>query len=348
MGFFTPEEAESLQIRKMILHVVGVEDFVPATEREIQHQDFFIGRIIEVAVDAIYSFNNNSQTKVKIESIASNLISFQDGCQSLSQDFSRLHSTTTKEGALFIFELSTHDPSVRIYSLMKYDYHEAIEQTQDENGGLLRRIVHALIADKKAIQKSAIIRVISGVAELEISTKDRMKAAPEIVDYFARFLEVSRTLSDNELNTKAVGVLTDSLTTFRDELPNRNLARAIRRAKDILRDRTEIDERAINEAIFAAVDQPDNEILRSAIETHVGRKIRNAKLDGLAFRPDLSVLRRPPTRRLQTTEGVIITYPDDATDNLVKRVSNGNGGEIITIETNQIMEDRLVKNIRPS
>lgn len=344
LGFFTDEEIGSLHINNMILHVVGDGDFSPEPARAVEHEEFFIARIGDTDVSPVYSFKGTSNTKAQIELIATGAVSFEEGAQALSREFSRLHVGSSRDGALFIFELSTQDPETKIYSFVKYDYREAIEQAAVDEGGLLRRIVTAFIADKKAIQKSAIVRVVGGIAEFPISTRDRMKSSPEIGDYFATFLDVSRTLSDEDLNKKTIEVLRTTLTACKELLPEQDVANAFRRAQGILRDRQEINEAAITDAILAAAGNPEDEEARSTIQTTTRRRIRTAKLEGLEFRPDRQILRRPPLRKVRTTEGVTLTYPDDAEGITVRRDRLPAGAERFTIETACVTEDKLVRD----
>lgn len=344
MGFFTENEIAELHITNMILHVVGGNDFTPEPARPVEHEEFFLSRIFDTDISSIYSFEENSGTKRQIELIATGAINFETGAQALAREFSRLHVGSSRDGALFFFELSTHDPQTKIYSLIKYDYREAIEQATADQGGLLRRIVTAFIADKKAIQKSAIIRVVRDIAELPISTRDRMKPSPNIGDYFAAFLDVSRVLSDEELNKKTIEVLRTTLTSCKDLLPEQDVASAFRRAQGILRDRQEINEAAMTDAILAAAGNPDSEDIRSKIQTTTRRRIRAAKLEGLEFKPDRQILRRPPLRKVRTTEGVTLTYPDDAEGMVVRREPLPAGAERFTIETACVTEDKLVRD----
>ncbi|WP_300578122.1 nucleoid-associated protein [Phenylobacterium sp.] len=326
----------------MILHVVGDENFEPEPERDVEHAEFFISRILDTDLDSVYEFNDESETKRRIERIARNEEGFQDAAQRLSREFSRLHIGATREGAFFIFELETGHIQSKIYSLIKYDYREAIEQSDGEDGSLLRRIVQAFIADKKAIQKSALIRIVDGEADTAVSARDRARAAPLIGDYFEAFLDVSRVRSDNALNQAVVEVVRTTLQECRELLPGQDAARAFAHAKDTLRSRQRIDAEAISDALLAAAGDPQAEDVRLDLERRLNRKLKSARLEGLSFPPDPRVLRRPALREVRTTEGVTIRYPDAAGDGTVRRASRPGGGEIFTIETQRVTEDRLV------
>jgi hypothetical protein len=342
VGFFTDEEKADLKITNMILHVVGGQEFTPESVRQVEHEEFFIARILDTDADAIYSFRETSATKAQLESIATGAESFERGTQNLSATFSRWHVNSSRDGALFVFELSADDDRTKLYSMIKYDYSEAIEQASAEDGGLLRRIVHAFVADKKAIQKSSLVRVVDGVAETLVSARDRMKKAPEIVDYFANFLDVVRSMSDHELNTKVVSLLRETLTSCKADLQE-TVPRAFSVAKAALAQRREIDEDAIIDAVLLAAGNPADEQVITRLQNATRRKIRSARIENLVFPSDQSILGRPPMRRIRTTEGVTVLYPDDA-GMTVTRESKANGGELITIDTQAITEDKIVSD----
>ena len=170
-----------------------------------------------------------------------------------------------------------------------------------------------------------------------------MKQAPAIGGYFENFLDAKRSRSDVELNEKAVEVLRLTLTSNKSLLPNEDVARAFYHAKGILRDRQEINEDAIVDAILAAAGQPEDEEVLADWHTQTRRKILSAKLDGLVFRPDRQVLKRPSIRKVKTVEGVTLMYPEDGGEIAVTRVRTVQGGEVITIKTERITEDILVR-----
>lgn len=342
LGFFTDREMDALRITNMILHVVGGEGFTPQPARQVEHEEFFIARILDTDADAIYSFRETSAAKAQLERIARGIDDFERGAQALSARFSREHVNSSRDGALFIFELSGNDDTTKLYSLIKYDYSEAIEQSSAEDGGLLRRIVHAFVADKKAIQKSSLVRVVNGVADTLVSARDRMKKAPEIVDYFADFLDVTRSMSDEELNNRVVEILRDTLTVCRADLQT-PIPQAFAEAKNALAQRREIDEEAIIDAVVFAAGSPTDEKVLTRLQNATRRKIRSARIENLVFPSNQTILGRPPMRKIRTTEGVTVLYPDDA-GMTVRREPKASGGELITIDTRAITEDKIVSD----
>lgn len=342
MSFLLDNEISSLKIANMTLHVVGNGVFTPQPARVIEHEEFFIERIRDTNIPALFEFHPQSRTKGAAEDIAKGAVSFEAGSQALSHDFSRFHDGNSRDGAFFIFELSTDDPSVKVFSLIKYDYQEVIERAEGQEGDLLRLILQAFVVDKRAIQKAALIRVRDGVADQALAAKDRVKPSPDIGDYFAHYLDVKRSLSDEDLNKKALDVLRNAIVELKDIVPKGDAAQALRHAQSILHDRQQVTEDAIQEAVLAAAGDPQEETLRSRIQKCVQRKIKTAKLEGISFPTNKNVLRKPPLRRLQTTEGVTIIYPDHADKVSVSREKTPAGGEVITVTTKKVTEDKVV------
>ncbi|AYF87520.1 hypothetical protein D6Z43_10310 [Pseudomonas sp. DY-1] len=343
MSFLTDEEYQDLKISNMILHVVGDGNFVAEKKRTIEHEEFFIERIRDTDKDAVYSFSEDSFTKLRLEKIAVGEVDFERGAQELSRAFSLQHVGGSRDGAFFVFELTCGDEGKRIYSLIKYDYREVIEQANGKDGSLLRKIVQAFIGDKRAIQKAAIVRISNGVAELQISTLDRARPSPELSDYFAGFLDVTRTRSDEELSSAVKEAVRQTFNACKNLLPEENVPRAIAHAVGLLRERQEVDEDAIVDAVISAAGFPEEEETRVRLQNQARKTIKKMRLDGLRFKPDRRVLTKPPMRKVKTTEGVTITYPDDA-GATVERVPQKGGGEKITVTTRKVTEDRILRD----
>lgn len=344
MSFLNEIERGHLRIEAMSLHVVGEELFVPQPARTVEHAQFFIGRILDTDVSPVYQFKDVSRSRTLLEEMATRHLTFEVGAQNLSREFSRLHGTSTRDGAFLIFELRTNEEAVRIYSLIKYDYREAIEQSENEDGQqLLRRIVNAFIDDRKAIQKAALVRVIDGRADELVSAWDRTRPAPQIADYFGMFLDIERARDDGELNRSVVDALRKVFLDSRNLLPNGDVAAALQRAKAVLRDRQHIDEEAVVESVLASAGHPADQDAIQLLTRRTTQKLRSYRLLGIRFPPDRQILRRPPLRKIRTTEGVTVTYPDEINTVTVRRDRNPDGvGEVITIVTDRVVEDTIV------
>ena len=344
MSFLTELEVASLSIKRMSLHVVGGEsEFTPEAELDsIEQESFFIERIKDVNSSGIFSFKPDSTTKDIIEEIAKEELSFEIGAQRLSKAFSASHVGSSSDGAFFVFELDAGTDDSKLYGMIKYDYKPVVEKTTKDGQVHLRKIVEAFVEDKKALQKSCIVRCISGVAVLEVSAKDRMGKAPDLTDYFAKFLGVTRSRSDEELNNALNSVLREVLNKSKDVIPEGNVGVALSVARGVLRDRSEIDEDAVYEAICAAAGHPEDERVRIELSNCVRSEIKSKKLSGLKFKPDQKILKSSQRRRIKTVEGVIIEYPTSLEGAKVRREQSADGGLIFTVEADRLEGDNLV------
>lgn len=317
MSFFTEAELGSLYIAKMSLHLIGSsEEFEPRPELVIAHADFLLDILRSIAASSVYQFNETSGTKAKIEAICRGDISFEVGAQDLARDFGRLHTgASVSNGAFFVFELGQSGvSSKRFFALIKYDYYKALELQDGSDGAILREIVEALVSDKNAIQKAAIIRTTDGMAESQISTRDRVgRPSPNLTEYFQHYLEVHRDRSDDELTKLAKNTVRDSLSDIRGSIPG-PFASAVSRGYQVLRAAEAITEDVIVQAAWVGAGQPGGDEPRAKLNKAVERHLKKNKLVGIQFRADTNVLRPSLKRKIMTDEGVSIEY-DTALDN---------------------------------
>jgi len=327
----------------MILHVVGGDRFESQPERAVEFDDFFLERIRETNVDAVHIFNDVSETKQTLQDIGVGAEDFEQGAHRLSRRFHDLHVGSSIHGAFFIFELTCDDANIKFYSLVKYDFREALEQRMIDDEAHLRRIVNALISDRKAVQKSAIIKIENNVAIGAVAARDRTKVPPDIGDYFATFLDVMRDRSNAELTQAAVTSIKEAIKQCADLLPHGDIPTAFRRAKDVLRDQQIITEEAIATALLAAANHPDDEIVQSRLRSAARRRIAANKLEGLEFQPNRQYLGRPQVRRIKTVENVTLEFPDDLEGNVVNWDEEGDE-TVFTIRTQEVKENGFARS----
>ncbi|MDB5606396.1 MAG: hypothetical protein JWP25_3296 [Bradyrhizobium sp.] len=334
MSFLTDAEASSLRIARMSLHIVSDDEFKPEPELTIEHDDFLLDRIRDIASASVYRFDDISTTRDTIEAIATREVGFEDGAQTLAREFCRFHRGGTRDGAFFVFELGVDDESVRLYALMKYDYGQALELVEREGVAGLRRIVEAFVGDKSAIQKSALVRAINGSADASISTRDRMgRPAPELTDYFIRYLQVVRDRTDSELTIAVKDVVRTTLEDQRERLPSGTVASAVSRALEVLRNTAMVTDDVINHAVWVGAGQPADDQIRDSLKKSVDRLIKRKRLAGVSFPPDGSQLGRPITRLVRTEEGVTIQYNTGLEGQAVRRMDLPDGATQFIVTT---------------
>lgn len=346
MSFFNDSEFDSIAIKKMIVHVVGgKQDFAPQPALPVDedpHIAFFLARIVDAAVSPVHKFDDRSATSALLTEMAAGQKTFEEGGQELARRFKLDHVGSSSGGAFFVFELGTDNPYVFFYSLIKYDYREAVELYAKDGKNAFRQIVQAFVKEKRAIQKSCIVRVKDGVVEGEVSAFDRMGEAPDLTDYFQKFLEVRRDRDTKELSDRLSTVLRNTLSDCKKHLPGNDARLALNVAKESLSGRDTVDDDAIREAIFVAAGRPTEDI-RTEIEKSLVRHLKSQKLSGVTFKPDPRTLKRAPRIKVRTAEDVLIEYPGEQEDRAVMRTKDEQGGWVITIKTSEaLVQDDLV------
>lgn len=343
LGFFTEEEQLALRVERMIIHLVAHDDdkFIEQPEAPVQEEGFFKARILSEASDALHSFDEGSLIRPILESMARDETSFEAGGQRLARLFTQLHVKQATSGAFFVFQLGVDD-STRFYALIKYDYREVVELTKDTDGkSILRSIVQAFVKDRRAIQKICVVRLTNGVAEEMVSAADRMHVAPDLTDYFARYLGVSRSRTDEELSKRLEDAIRGSMTDLKGILPPGGVGNAIRRMKRALEGLIVVANDNVVEAALFAADNPDDEERRAHIEATVRKHLRKKKLDDVAFKPTAKTFHSRHREYVKTQEEVTIEWPAEQLGQSVVRDEDG-GYIIFTVKTRQIVDDGTV------
>lgn len=347
MGFFTNEELASLLIRKMNFQVVGESQFERRPDMESVEQDeFFLERIRDVDLGSAFEFTPDSACRTIVQEIATDVRTFASGAVTLAREFHGRHVGQSKPGAFFFFELGCDEPIKKIFAVLKYDYSEVLTLRRANNREQLRKIVQAFVKDKKALQKSALIRVVDGMVENEMACRDRGAKSPDITDFFSSFLGARRNRDDVELNRSALDSINEAIKAtppgyWRDGPQN-----AMRAAREALRQSLSISEELAFEALYVAAGRPIDPKVISDLQAATSRAWRKRKLSGLSFPPDPTVFRVAPRRRIHTVERIRLSYPDELSNVLVTTQVSDNGSAVITIntariETNEIDNENL-------
>jgi hypothetical protein len=340
LGFFKDEEIDALRVKRMIIHVVGRadEEFDPQPEITVQEEPFFRSRIVDEAADPVHSFVEGSDVKYVIERMAQDIMTFEAGGQNLSRRFFDMHVKQSVAGAFFVLELSTSDADTKIYALIKYDYRQAVELTEHEGRNVLRAIVQAFIKERRAVQKICLVRVESGSAQVMVSASDRMKDAPDLTDYFERYLGVTRTKTTAELSRRLNEALRQSLEDVKPHLPERNVGKAVAAAKKALRVREVVSNDDVVDAVLHAAGRPEDEKIITDITAAARKRLKRNNLQDVSFKPDKKTLEVLPRLYVRTVEQVRLEFPSEELDHSVFKSKNDKG-ITFTIHTKELLED---------
>lgn len=200
----------------------------------------------------------------------------------------------------------------------------------------LRRIVQAFVKDKRALQKSALVRAISGTVEEVVAVRDRAAKAPAITDFFTAFLSVTRNRDDIELNREALAAVNELVRQAPEGTWPKGKVQAIRAIRKILRDSPHISENVVFQAALVAAGRPDQQESIDELRKLGERVWRRRKLRGLEFAPDSNVFQVAQRRVIRTVERIQLSYPDELTGVRVVTDTLGDGSTKITILTEQI------------
>lgn len=345
MSYLSDEELDNLRVVRMIIHVVGQRDgdFAPQPEIEVQQEGFFRARIVSEASDGVHSFVDGSPVRMVLERMAREEIGFEAGGQELARRFWDLHVRQSVGGAFFVIELRPDAPDMRLYALIKYDYREAVELTEADDRNVLRAIVQAFVKERRAVQKFCLVRVRAGVAEAVVSASDRMKEAPDLTDYFERYLGVARSRTNSELSMRLNEALRGALEDVRGDLPRGDVGGAVARAKIALQGRATVTNDDVVDAVLHAADRPDDEEVRGRLESAARRRLRRQNLQDVEFRPDRRTLQVQPRRIVRTAEEVRLEFPAEELGNTVLREDTPHG-VVFTIRPSRLIEDGTLPN----
>jgi len=170
--------------------------------------------------------------------------------------------------------------------MIKYDYREVVELSQQDGRSVLRAIVQAFVKERKAMQKICIVRLVDGVAQSMVSASDRMHQAPDLTDYFARYLGVVRDMTDAELSDRLHEAMRAALRDVSDSLPPGGVGAALRRMKQSLQARTPVTNDDVVDAALHAANRPADERIASRIEQKTRMHLRRQGLEEVAFVPE--------------------------------------------------------------
>lgn len=340
MSYLTEDELEDLRVTRMIIHLVGRPDepFERQPEIEVQQEGFFRARIVAEAGDGVHSFVEDSPIKPILERMARGETGFEEGGQALAHRFWEMHVRQSVSGAFFVLELRSGDPDTVLYALIKYDYREAVELAHADGRSVLRAIVQAFVKERKAVQKFFLARVRGGEAELMVSASDRMREAPDLTDYFERYLGVTRDRSNDELSRKLNEALRRACEELKEHLPNQDVGAAIARAKVALQARATVRNDDVVDAILHAANRPEDEQVRARIDSVARRRLKQQRLQDVEFRPNRRTLQVQPRRIVRTAEEVRLEFPAEELGNTVIR-DDGPNGVVFTIRPSRLIED---------
>lgn len=327
LATLTNAEVASLKIEHFIFHVVhhGADDPILFDETPLAtFEQFFIDRIKETLKGNKFLFKTNSQVKEKLESWEKGQNSFIDISKNLARQFHRVGDKRMKTGVLIVIGLKTEQR--KLYSLIKYDSEKVVTFTSQGAKAILQAVTNNFTESPKALQKSALIDLEGGEAEVVII--DRMKRSG-ISDFYKNFLGVERLRNPKEMTIDLVKVVRKTVKAHAEGLPRTITSKVSDKIVEIAKARTDFEADAFFADFFGLNASED-------IRQTFDKELEALKLTGEAFEYDEAELPQSEDKKFITSEGIKITMPAKAKGRL--EVKHTDEETIVTIRTKRLQE----------
>ncbi len=328
----TDDELSRLHIATLVLHQVGP---TPADLRIFagrrspgRLETFFLGRLADANKGSRYEFRPESRVLVALRAIRDNDAMLTAHGEALARDFQAEHMHWSGRGAFVLFTLSLDDE--RLFAIVKFDHESVVNMRDDEAEVDLELLEKAIVEDKKAMQKSAIIRLTPNGGDLVLL--DRSTTVPE---YFERFLGVQRERDPKILSKELAHALNATAEDRVDVLGEPFVERMPYRIFDAFQALDAYDPEADTLITTVFTHHAQNPLVRETFEA----KMRAANLSSEHFTIDKTVQPRPARTRYVLQEGTEIIVPDEYSDHVdISRLREG----IIVIRTTGIRNRELL------
>lgn len=309
MAFLSETELESLRIEQSVFHIVGPGDEhfqLLAAFDAGPHEVFFLGRVKSVNGGNRYTFLEDAPVRAQLARINRDRSTFQEESEKLATAFNQAHGGSTAVGAFLIFALRCS--AGRLFALLKFEDEKVLSYNVVRSRGgkpkpTFGEIERTFVQNRNALQKAALIRL--GRDQDEICVVDRQNPQRPAA-YFEQFLLAKRLRTEEELTRSIVEITRNVALKHRDTLPADAMKNLAKRLYDASESGGSVDGEASEgwlKSIFGPLpeDSPIFKDFKSAL-----------KRDGLAgesFNLQKGAVPAPKNRRVETANGVKITFP---------------------------------------
>ncbi|RUR32755.1 nucleoid-associated protein [Vreelandella andesensis] len=364
MSILNESEILELTIERMIFHVVDPESDNPVFLAEVSPPkcaEFFIERIKETLRGAQYLFLPGAGVPSLLRRAlpgSSNVDEFVKVSHELSERFKEKVKQDKRlaSGVLMFFLVKTTN-NERLVAIVKYEHQQVVSYSYalDKKGDVvlddegnpvpdLETLIETFTQDRKAMQKSAVVR-FSNINDVNQEVeRDRVVVVDhssrkyrDATQHFSNFLDIRRLLEPKELTKRLEEATVKTIKAHIDEVP----AEVAKAPKRFVRE------------TFSRLDGFDfekpEEFIGSIIHgVSSGSPIlktfeKNTKKHGISTEAfEFSGAVPPPAeyRRIVTNEGVSILFSSShEADGKVKKHPEENGGFTITVKSTGLYRD---------
>lgn len=364
MSILNDKEVQALTIERMIFHVVEPESDRPKFLAEVsppQCKEFFTERVKETLRGAAYVFMPGAGVPDLLRQALSSG-NGSDDFVNVSHELAERFKEKVKQdkrlspGVLMFLKLKTLMDE-EVVAIIKYEHQQVVsysytlnkegEKILDEEGNPipdLETLVETFTQDRKAMQKSAVVRF----AKKEDSDKGCETDSVVVIDHsssryrdatqhFANFLDVRRLLNPKELTKRLEDAVVETIKNHSDDVPE-EVAKAPKRfVREAFSRLDGFDFEKPEEFVGSVVHgvKPDSPIMKT-----FEKKIKSCGIATEAFKFEGGAPPPAEYRRILTNEGVAILFSSShEADGKIKRHTEENGGVTITIRSTGLERD---------
>ncbi|MCE6977927.1 hypothetical protein EI534_11105 [Pseudomonas frederiksbergensis] len=299
-------------VERIIFHIVGPDLKAPTILTEVEdpstHSDFFIARLIETSKGTHYNFNLASGVQGQIHQSLVSPHAFVDCSQILAERFQKLYERDGRliPGVLMLLQIrSGHETYAAI---IKYDDTKVISYkttttTDGKINPVLDHILNTFVQDKKALQKSALIKIDKGTGQLICI--DRSGKNGDITEKFKDFLDITRKFSHETLTERLLEALKTTAKTHKDIVPQSIICQLTTAAKEAISSIETFNPahpHTLLNALFG--DLHTNEKIQQTFE----KELRRQKIQTEIIKIPKNFFPKPARKMKETFEGIRVIY----------------------------------------
>lgn len=321
------DQTEPIQIHDFIFHVVhhGADDPILMEETPIVgFEYFFKERVKEVIQGNKFYFNPASEFLQEIQKIPGANATFLEVSKTLARKFHAIQDDRIKAGVMILMKV-TYGVKM-LYILIKYDHENVIYYTQTaDNKAILSEISNTFSKTKEALQKSAIVHLEEQPFVVVVDKSERN----DITKFFKGYLGIKRSYTKEELTDKVRDCFLATVRMNKENLPKEYTAGAQKVFYDAVQGADNFAPQEFVTSIFGALNTPD-------IQKTFERELKKKDVAGEEFEFNKNI-KAPRLKKFRTSEGVSITYGEDAKDTV--KITHTNDETTVTIVTKKLLEE---------
>lgn len=358
MALLSDGEIGDLVVERMIFHVVRPENqdaLFLAEVRPFTHGAFFVERVKETLRGAAYFFAPGSG----MPALLKRSLPVKDGAASefvkVSRELAERFKVKVKQdrrhapGVLMLLLLRTGEE--RLAAIIKYEHRQVISYSylkdaagnpvlDDEGNPVpdLKSLVETFTEDKKAMQKSAVVRFGRENADDEAEKRDRLVVIDhssgryrDASQHFANFLDIKRAMEPADMTKRLENAAVEAIKAHKDEVPP-DVGKAPKRfVREAMARMEGYDHEKPEEFLGAVVKglAPDAQIVTTFRNNLSGCGLATEAFQFEGARPP-----GPEHRRVVTEDGMAVYFKKRHEDEgKVKIVDEDGGGVTITVHS---------------